>query len=664
MNISKTENIRFALLGNLRLILAFMLAISSFELSAQTIIAQKDSNNSEDKVPKSFIFKQFSVNQIHPDTFVMEAMDSTFASFFNYDNHLSNFNINLGNHGSATKSLLVNDSILTGLNYSFDNLDAFRWGKNNLRFKELSQPYASVMYFNGAQSEEGVELHLSQNVRENWNIGVGYRKISSVGFYISQRTAINNFYINQHLKSKNHRYQLIFYGIYNESYNEENGGIQNDTLFTDSPEKISRKGLPVNFTEAINRSRQQEYLLKQRFNFGPSRRFYYRDAKDSLYPDSIIKTQIIPRITIEHTLQYQHQEFVFEDKNVDSTNYFFKPIPSGTAIFDKTLFNKFDNEIGIILRPWIKTDSTFLSSLRFRGATGFEYGTYDQNSFGVNQTDLFQNNVYVSSSLYNLPFMKNHLVLNGKLVLAGYNEADFMITGKYSTAVSKKIRLSLKTAFGSQKPALLYDRYSVSGWNWNSILNKMSISKADLNMKIDSNFFTVGIAGQSITNYTYFGWDGLPRQYSGVINTFRPYIEKLFNLGSFHLKLKGGYQFTDQAGIMNLPEIYTHSSLYFETKLFQSEMLIRLGSDVFYVSAYSADRYNPSTRQFYIQNEQMVGGYPWLEPYLMVNVERFFFFARMTNVGEGIPSYNYLARPGYPLQDRAFKFAIKWTFIN
>ena len=286
-----------------------MLAIASFELSAQTIIAQKDSNNSEDKVPKSFIFNQFSVNQIHPDTFVMEAMDSTFTSFFNYDNHLSNFNINLGNHGSATKSLLVNDSILTGLNYSFDNLDAFRWGKNNLRFKELSQPYASVMYFNGAQSEEGVELHLSQNVRENWNIGVGYRKISSVGFYISQRTAINNFYINQHLKSKNHRYQLIFYGIYNESYNEENGGIQNDTLFTDSPEKISRKGFPVNFTEAINRSRQQEYLLKQRFNFGPSRRFYYRDAKDSLYPDSIIKTQIIPRITLEHTFQYQHQEF-------------------------------------------------------------------------------------------------------------------------------------------------------------------------------------------------------------------------------------------------------------------------------------------------------------------------------------------------------------------
>ena len=93
-------------------------------------------------------------------------------------------------------------------------------------------------------------------------------------------------------------------------------------------------------------------------------------------------------------------------------------------------------------------------------------------------------------------------------------------------------------------------------------------------------------------------------------------------------------------------------------------MLIRLGSDIFYVSEYSADSYNPSTRQFYIQNNQMVGEYPWIEPYLMVNVERFYFFARMANVNEGIPNYKYLARPGYPLQDRAFKFAIKWTFIN
>lgn len=664
MNISKTKNIRGSLLGNLQLILVILFTGATFNLTSQTIIEQGDTSEIEEKVPKSNNFYQFTVQQIHPDTFVFSKIDTTFTPFFNYDNHLSNFNSNLGNHGSATKSLLANDSILTGLNYTFDNLDAFRWGKGNIKFKELSQPYASIMYFNGAQKEEGVELHLSQNIRENWNVGVGYRKISSEGFYVRQRNAINNFYFNQQLKSKNHRYQLIFYGIYNETYNQENGGIQNDTLFTNSPEKISRKGFPVNYTDATNRSRQQEYLLKQRFNFGPTKYFYYRDENDSLYPDSIIKSQIIPRITLEHSLLYQHQEFVYEDGNIDSTNYPFQSIQNGSALIDKTLFNKFDNELGIILRPWVKRDSTFLTGLRLRSAAGFQYGTYEQKSNNKLQTDVFQNNVYLSSSLYNLPFTKHHLAISGKLILAGYNEADFNITGYYSNSITKKIKVSIKTAFGSQRPALLFDQYNTFGWVWNTNLDKLSISKADLNLKIDSSFFKVGIAVQSTTNYTYFGWDRLPRQYSNAITTIRPYVEKLFNLGNFHLQLKGGYQFIDQAGIINLPEIYSHNSLYFEGRLFQSEMLVRLGSDVFYVSNYTADRYNPATKQFYIQNNQIVGAYPWLEPFLMVNVERFYFFARMANATEGLRSYNYLARPGYPLQDRAFKFAIKWTLIN
>ena len=95
VNISRTKNIRFALLGNLRLALAFLLAIASFELTAQTIIEQKDTNKSEERVPKSYNFNQFSIDQMHPDTFVMTKMDSTFNPFFNYDNHLSNFNTNL-----------------------------------------------------------------------------------------------------------------------------------------------------------------------------------------------------------------------------------------------------------------------------------------------------------------------------------------------------------------------------------------------------------------------------------------------------------------------------------------------------------------------------------------------------------------------------------------
>lgn len=653
----------FNLSGLIFLLLSISI-LSPTGLAAQTIASNQDSTKDEIKYPKASNFHQFVLDEIYPDTFLLRNMDTTFSKFFNYDNNLYRFNSNLGNLGTPIQSLLVNDSMITGLNFQFDEMESFRWGINTLKFKEVSQPYASVMYFNGAQKEEGVELQLSQNVRENWNISVGYRKIGSEGFFVRQRTAINNFYFNQHFKTKNNRYQLILYGIYNETNNEENGGLVNDTLFTSSPEKFSRKGFPVNFTNASNQSRSQEYLLKQRFNFGPEKKFFYINENDSIFPDSIIRTQIIPRFTLEHHFNYRHQEFVFEDKLLDSNNYTLTNIQNGSNIFDKTLLNKFDNEVGIIVRPWISNDSSFLSGFRLRAAAGLQYGTYEQTSNGVLLTDEFLNNTYVSSRLYNLPFAKHHVSLFGKLVVNGYNEGDFQLRGNFTNRLNNQLKVNLTAGMSSQRPALLFDQFASKGWSWNTSLNKIALSKINAELQMDSSYFKMGLAFQSVSNYTYFGFDGTPRQYSGIINTVRPYVEKLFNVSKFHLRISGGYQFSDQAGVINRPEIYTHNSLYLETRLFKSEMLLRIGGDLFYISEHTADYYNAPTRQFINQTQQNVGDYPWFEPFIMVNVERFYFFARMANATEGIPNYNYLTRPGYPMQDRAFKFAIKWTLIN
>ena len=80
--------------------------------------------------------------------------------------------------------------------------------------------------------------------------------------------------------------------------------------------------------------------------------------------------------------------------------------------------------------------------------------------------------------------------------------------------------------------------------------------------------------------------------------------------------------------------------------------------------AYFADGYNPALRTFYSQTSQEIESYPWGEFYIMANVDRAYFFARITNLFEGAVPYNYYAGPGYPLPDRGFKFGIKWEFFN
>ncbi len=647
-------------------IITFMLCFCNQTAFSQTIIETEnsDSSDTEIEVPKERKFYTFTLDHIHPDTIIGSPFDTSLSNFFNYNFNLFNFQNNLGNAGTPQQSLLAKDSIFTGLNFRFDNLYGYRLGIHKMRFKELTQPYASVTYLNGAQQEEGINIELSQNIRENWNVSAWYRKLSSVGFYVKQKSAINNFYFNQHFKTKNNRYQLMLYGVYNETNNQENGGIKYDSLLTDATQQIARQGFQMNFTNAQNRSRQQEYLLKQRFNFGPKSKFYYVDENDSLYPDSIILERVQPRVTLEHSFVFQHQEFVFEDKGTDSSNYININIPNGDTIFEKTLLNKFDNEFAVILQPWLRQDSSFFGSLRLKAGAGFEYGTYSQYNYNIPRTDEFLNNMYLKASLYNLQHNALNLNVGGKLILSGYNEGDFSIGGHISNRFSENIRIIFIANSSSQRPALIFNQYNSAGWSWKNSFKKMGILQCDLSLNMDKSFFKLGAFYQTIANYTYFGINGAPQQFKGTITTIRPYVEKLFNVSVFHLRLTGGYQFIDQVGIINLPELFTYNSLYFESKIFKSEMLVRLGTDFFYTSDYTADNFNPITRQFEVQTNQKVGSYPWLEPFVMVNVENFYFFARFANAAEGFFGYNYLARPGYAMQDRALKFSIRWDFIN
>jgi hypothetical protein len=167
-----------------------------------------------------------------------------------------------------------------------------------------------------------------------------------------------------------------------------------------------------------------------------------------------------------------------------------------------------------------------------------------------------------------------------------------------------------------------------------------------------------------VQNHTYFNSASKVSQYEGNINIYQSYLTQSFKVWKFHLNLNLRYQYVDQIGIINIPEILTYSSLYFETKFFKKEMLFRIGADLYFATNYTADSYNPIIRQFQSQTNTTINSYPWMDAYLMVKVDRTYFFARMSNVLEGSVPYNYLAAPGYPMADRAFKFGIKWEFIN
>lgn len=649
----------------------------------QDIVAPAEEDSTQQKYPKLNLFNTYPASNFLADTFLSTKIDTSFEKFFYYNPQYYNFKMNLGVNGSPQRSLINDNPIPITANASMDHLEDFRFNADSIKFFELTQPYARVFYINGAKREEGIDIEFSQNVRKNWNWGVEYQKTGVEGFYPRQKTSINNFRFFQSFVSKNNRYRALASIIYNDTYFEENGGLQNDTLFEFSDQKVNRAALPLQLSNAKNTSRNQEYFLDHSLNYGRKTYTYFIDENDSIYPDSIIGEWIQPSISFHHQLRYKTFEYSYEDQSVDQ-NYYANELPFGNYnIYDQTYTNDLINEFGV--RFHLLPDSAGHANWTVGGALGVQYleysqyGTYPAERLILNEN--YYNNLYIKGSLSSNPFKNHaftassHIFLGGfdaepieasriSRQFIGYNAGDFKLNGR-STHKIRNQRVELEASFHNYSPGILFTSFESTARSWNNDnLNKLTNIDLGAKYSIPGVKFDMGANYQSIINHLYFNESSLVRQYDSDINISSVFAQKLFKLSKFYLRLKLQYQFVDQAGIINLPEFLTFNSLYYQTHLFKGDMLFRIGSDLFFTSSYYGDAYDPTIRQFITQNSKEIGLSPIVDFYFMVNVDRAFFFAKLANALEGIPSYNYYAAPAFPMPDRSFKFGIKWEFIN
>ena len=604
-------------------------------------------------------FYTFEQDEFYFDSSQLVFIDTSLDRLYYFSPQLYNFQTNLGNNGSAQKPLSFNSNPIISFKTNFDQINLFRFKESTNQFYNVTQPYAKVSYINGAQNEEGINVQFTQNIRENWNMGVEYKKESSEGFYVRQRNSLNHFRAHQSFKSKNNRYSILANLNYNDNYNEENGGIAFDTTFTDFPEN-SRKGIEVKYQNAKNTGHNQEYYLKQKINFGKKSYLKYVNENDSIFEDSIIGNYITPTLSVFHEFRFNNSNFGFEDFSPDSLNY--PTLNLGTAISESTRLNELNNLIGIRITPF---RDNYIGSFGLDVFGGYDYLEYHQYNV-FNSIDLrhdFYTNTILGGRINNSQINKYHLKLEARGVISGFDQGDQIIS-LVTRNIINQFQISGGLIISKTNPELIKREYSSFTNSWSNKLNKTQTTLIHAQFEIPKLNFAIKGKFNQTSNYTYFNVNSQVVQYSNAINTFQIELSQKFKVWKLHLDLKGQYQNIDKTGIINLPEILTYSSFYLQSTLFKKDLSYRLGADLFWASEYYGDSYNPTIRQYLTQNTTKIESYPWLDIFLIVNIDRAFFFARLSNVLEGAVPYNYFSAPGYPMKDRAFTFGLKWEFIN
>lgn len=546
----------------------------------------------------------------------------------------------MGNVGLAAKSLIYTPTKTIGFDPGFHAFDGYLNTVEKSRYLIPLKPYTFLNYANGAGREQLFNVHHSQNLQKNLNIGLNYRVINSPGSYFHQKTDHSNVDINLRYNSKNNRYYALGNFIYNRLIIQENGGIESDSYFEDSTHS-DRKLIPVRLQEAVNYIREPNYFFLHSYNLNASK------------PDSINRSMNFGRVY--HRFHYKISRELYEDKSPASG--FYKNIFLDSALtHDSTHFETISNTFGWSNIPLFNNDVQDRLSLDAGITHSIIYFNNESGSIRFQQLTPNYRILYKVNA-------KISVFSNGSFVYGEYNDGDFIQNNGIKYDFHKTTGfLKMEYWFKNYRPSFIATRYLSNNFKWDYDFNKQL--NRGFKAVVFFKDFETGIQWVKFNDYVYFDSQARPKQ-----------LDFTFDLLSISLKYKAVYkkwildnivcyQKSYNAGVLRFPEFQGRHAIYYTMSLFNNALKTQIGSEVIYFSGYYADSWMPATRQFYLQNDKQLKSYPQFDIFVNLQIKRANIFIKYQHINAGLISYSYYNIPGYPLQDRALKFGISWKFYD
>jgi len=123
------------------------------------------------------------------------------------------------------------------------------------------------------------------------------------------------------------------------------------------------------------------------------------------------------------------------------------------------------------------------------------------------------------------------------------------------------------------------------------------------------------------------------------------------------------YEKTDYQSTLRVPSLYTYSSLYYNTFLF-NVLHASFGTNVRFNSAYEAPSYAVGLGQFYNGANVTFSSYPVATVYLKATLQHTNIFVMYDYANQNVFSKGYYTVNRYPQQDHLLKFGVSWSFYN
>src|SRR3954470_5133154 len=168
-----------------------------------------------------------TINYRYYDSSRINKLDSSVADFYTRYPVPYTY-VDLGNTGTAARSILFNPNMKPGFDAGFHAYDIYRYTVEGTKFYQTTRPYTELAYLLGSNSEQLIGLlHTQNRSKGRVNFTFDYRLINSPGAFRNQNTAHSGLRVSGSYQSENKRYGLNLIYLVNKLRSSENGGLQN-----------------------------------------------------------------------------------------------------------------------------------------------------------------------------------------------------------------------------------------------------------------------------------------------------------------------------------------------------------------------------------------------------------------------------------------------------
>lgn len=556
----------------------------------------------------------------------------------------------LGNVGASARPLFFQTTARLGFSPGLHSFDLYQLRPGDLQFYRNTRSFTDLFFSQGRIQDDNMLLaRFSRTFAGGLNFSLDYRNFNHLGQFRYQ--AVKHSALSVGIwYPVNPRYEFFLIYTRNADKQQENGGIETDTVFGGG-QFSGPIDAPVRLADLQALTRQANWTLHW------TQHLKFTGIRDSLPGKRVLRAT--------HTAAWSKQTFKFSDPGTT---------PGTTLKLDSLFFDTFLVDLRGIRNYWelhrlenTVTLNTFKAKIPGHPSDKLALGlTHRLFILGQEpRTDSIFSNLFLTGQLALTPSEAFSFEAEGNLgVLANFGE--YQLKGDLRIGLGKAGELRAALLSQRYPPAMAYRSLYVSKrLLWHNDFAKPVETSLSATYALPHLGFEVSGRTHLVNNYLYFDQNGLAAQTSSPLQVAQLLVRENLKLGRFRFDNTFAWQSANRDDVLRLPQWFSKNSLYYSGTVFKKRMALDAGLDFRMNAEFTPDGYQPVTAQFHLQDSLQAKPYPWLDLFVSFKVQSFRFFVRYENLStlwDNKTVFYQTAR--YPQPFGALRLGIGWRFLD